>query len=178
MKSPILNFDDRLFLAPASVPLKYAGSMQHPMTICTLMRVYPAPIIIDLYSLSLYPFHVHVQGGLICCQLWNCGRVSHTSYQPGGKAPPAPSVVRLEEGECFTMEGPKASVVQWSQLDRQKMRVYIHTYTLSCIFYAAVGFHHFLPCVILRYPSFSPPLCLCSCPPPLPLLLIILSLVL
>jgi len=34
---------------------------------------------------------VHAKGGLIFLQLWHVGRVSHSSYQPGGVLPVAPS---------------------------------------------------------------------------------------
>ena len=37
---------------------------------------------------------VHADGGLIVVQLWHCGRVSHTSFQPGGHAPVGPSAIR------------------------------------------------------------------------------------
>ncbi|WP_374632251.1 alkene reductase [Ferrovibrio sp.] len=36
---------------------------------------------------------VHAKGGRIFLQLWHVGRVSHTSLQPGGKAPVAPSAI-------------------------------------------------------------------------------------
>ncbi len=36
---------------------------------------------------------VHAAGGCIVTQLWHVGRVSHTSLQPGGGAPVAPSAV-------------------------------------------------------------------------------------
>ena len=36
---------------------------------------------------------VHAQGGAIFAQLWHVGRVSHTSLQPGGGAPVAPSAI-------------------------------------------------------------------------------------
>ena len=41
------------------------------------------------------------------CQIWHCGRISHESYQPDGRAPLAPSALACPEGECITMEGPK-----------------------------------------------------------------------
>ena len=41
------------------------------------------------------------------CQIWNCGRISHESYQPGGQPPPAPSALACPEGVVMTMEGPK-----------------------------------------------------------------------
>ena len=36
---------------------------------------------------------VHAKGGRIVIQLWHVGRVSHTSLQPGGQAPVAPSAI-------------------------------------------------------------------------------------
>lgn len=36
---------------------------------------------------------VHAEGGRIALQLWHVGRISHTSLQPGGKAPVAPSAI-------------------------------------------------------------------------------------
>ena len=37
---------------------------------------------------------VHAKGGIIFLQLWHVGRVSHSSFQPGGVLPVAPSAVR------------------------------------------------------------------------------------
>jgi N-ethylmaleimide reductase len=37
---------------------------------------------------------VHARGGHIVVQLWHVGRISHTSLQPGGQAPVAPSALR------------------------------------------------------------------------------------
>lgn len=39
---------------------------------------------------------VHAAGGKIVVQLWHVGRVSHTSLQPGGAAPVAPSAIRAK----------------------------------------------------------------------------------
>jgi N-ethylmaleimide reductase len=36
---------------------------------------------------------VHAKGGKIVMQLWHVGRISHTSLQPGGQAPVAPSAI-------------------------------------------------------------------------------------
>jgi N-ethylmaleimide reductase len=36
---------------------------------------------------------VHAKGGRIFAQLWHVGRISHTFFQPGGKAPVAPSAI-------------------------------------------------------------------------------------
>jgi N-ethylmaleimide reductase len=47
---------------------------------------------------------VHVAGGPIVCQLWHVGRISHPSFQPGGKAPVAPSAIK-PDGQAFTAKG-------------------------------------------------------------------------
>ncbi|GGA96412.1 alkene reductase [Brucella endophytica] len=39
---------------------------------------------------------VHAHGGKIVAQIWHVGRVSHTSLQPGGAAPVAPSAIRAK----------------------------------------------------------------------------------
>lgn len=48
---------------------------------------------------------VHDQGGLIFCQLWHVGRVSHPDFH-NGKLPAAPSAISFT-GQVFTPEGPK-----------------------------------------------------------------------
>ena len=47
---------------------------------------------------------VHVAGGHITLQLWHVGRISHSSFQPGGAAPVAPSAIR-PKGQAFTSKG-------------------------------------------------------------------------
>ena len=47
---------------------------------------------------------VHAAGGLIVCQLWHVGRISHESLQANGALPVAPSAVR-PEGQAFTEHG-------------------------------------------------------------------------
>ncbi len=39
---------------------------------------------------------VHAKGGKIALQLWHVGRISHTSLQPGGQKPVAPSAIKAE----------------------------------------------------------------------------------
>jgi N-ethylmaleimide reductase len=53
---------------------------------------------------------VHARGGLIFLQLWHVGRVSHSSYQPGGVLPVAPSAVAISaELKTMTADGKPAS---------------------------------------------------------------------
>ena len=40
---------------------------------------------------------VHARGGIIFLQLWHVGRVSHSSFQPGGALPVAPSAVPISQ---------------------------------------------------------------------------------
>ena len=58
---------------------------------------------------------VHAKGGIIFLQLWHVGRVSHSSFQPGGVLPVAPSAVPIADlktvtagGEVVSYETPRA----------------------------------------------------------------------
>jgi N-ethylmaleimide reductase len=59
---------------------------------------------------------VHAKGGLIFLQLWHVGRVSHSSFQPGGVSPVAPSAVPISpdlktitaDGKVAAYETPRA----------------------------------------------------------------------
>jgi N-ethylmaleimide reductase len=48
---------------------------------------------------------VHAKGGIIFLQLWHVGRVSHSSFQPGGALPVAPSAVPIAELKTGTADG-------------------------------------------------------------------------
>lgn len=47
---------------------------------------------------------VHKKGGLIFLQLWHVGRSSHSSFQPGGVLPVAPSAIPIIDGQSLTSE--------------------------------------------------------------------------
>ena len=49
---------------------------------------------------------VHDAGGIIFAQLWHVGRVSHTSLQPGGAAPVAPSAILADNVKVFIETAP------------------------------------------------------------------------
>ena len=59
---------------------------------------------------------VHAKGGVIFLQLWHVGRVSHSSFQPGGLLPVAPSAVPISvdfktataDGKVVPYETPRA----------------------------------------------------------------------
>jgi N-ethylmaleimide reductase len=53
---------------------------------------------------------VHARGAVIFLQLWHVGRVSHSSFQPGGALPVAPSAVAITEGfKAMTADGKVAA---------------------------------------------------------------------
>lgn len=54
---------------------------------------------------------VHDEGGVIFAQLWHVGRVSHTSLQPGGEAPVAPSAIPAQQVSVFIETGPGAGTL-------------------------------------------------------------------
>src|ERR1700710_2870897 len=51
---------------------------------------------------------VHAKGGVIFLQLWHVGRVSHSSFQPGGVLPVAPSAVAIADLKTGTADGKSA----------------------------------------------------------------------
>ncbi|MGJ4952426.1 alkene reductase [Bradyrhizobium sp. HKCCYLS20291] len=53
---------------------------------------------------------VHAKGGLIFLQLWHVGRVSHSSFQPGGALPVAPSAIAIgDDLKAMTADGKGAA---------------------------------------------------------------------
>jgi N-ethylmaleimide reductase len=49
---------------------------------------------------------VHAKGGVIFCQLWHVGRVSHHDLQPDRAAPIAPSAIQAKSVKVFIETGP------------------------------------------------------------------------
>ncbi|WP_159972392.1 alkene reductase [Pseudomonas sp. 8Z] len=62
---------------------------------------------------------VHAEGGVIFAQLWHVGRVSHTSLQPGGQAPVAPSAIRADSVKVFIETGPGAGALAEPSMPRE-----------------------------------------------------------
>jgi len=48
---------------------------------------------------------VHDKGGVFICQIWHCGRASHTSYQPGGAPPPSSTSRPISKGDLILPDG-------------------------------------------------------------------------
>lgn len=58
---------------------------------------------------------VHAKGGIIFLQIWHVGRSSHSSLQPGGVLPVAPSAIAITGLQAFTPE--------WKPVDYETPRV-------------------------------------------------------
>ena len=58
---------------------------------------------------------VHAAGGHIAAQLWHVGRVSHTSLQPGGAPPVAPSAIRAKSKTFIINEDGTGGFVETSE---------------------------------------------------------------
>ena len=81
---------------------------------------------------------VHAAGGRIFLQLWHVGRISHTSLQPGGVAPVAPSAIPAEAktyvaGRFIDTSAPRA-------LELAELPGIVESYRLAARNAIAAGF--------------------------------------
>ncbi|MFM8574308.1 MAG: alkene reductase [Limnohabitans sp.] len=85
---------------------------------------------------------VHAEGGKIVMQLWHVGRVSHTSLQPGGGAPVAPSAMAAKTKTVLLVDG-QARVVETSTpraLDGAELPGIVQDYRRAASNAMAAGF--------------------------------------
>ncbi|SLN44335.1 N-ethylmaleimide reductase [Aquimixticola soesokkakensis] len=81
---------------------------------------------------------VHAKGGKIVIQLWHVGRISHTSIQPNGQAPVAPSAIAAK-GKTFTQNGfEDTSVPRALDIDEMPRIVADYVHAVKCA--RAAGF--------------------------------------
>src|ERR1700744_3488999 len=81
---------------------------------------------------------VHARGGHIFLQLWHVGRISHTSLQPNGGAPVAPSAIRAN-GKTF-VGGTFADVSEPRALELSEIPGIIDTFKKGAANALAAGF--------------------------------------
>ncbi|MBS0883879.1 alkene reductase [Pantoea sp. JGM49] len=62
---------------------------------------------------------VHDEGGIIYCQLWHVGRVSHTELQPGKDYPVAPSAIAAENVRVFIETAPGEGILTTPSCPRE-----------------------------------------------------------
>jgi N-ethylmaleimide reductase len=85
---------------------------------------------------------VHAEGGKVVMQLWHVGRVSHTSLQPGGAAPVAPSAITAKTKTVLLIDG-QAQFVDTSApraLDRSELPSIVEDYRHAAAHAIAAGF--------------------------------------
>jgi N-ethylmaleimide reductase len=81
---------------------------------------------------------VHERGGRILVQLWHVGRISHTSLQPGGGKPVAPSAIRAN-GKTF-VNGTFAEVSEPRALELSEIPGIIDDFKRGAANALAAGF--------------------------------------
>ena len=84
---------------------------------------------------------VHAKGGLIFLQLWHVGRVSHSSFQPGGALPVAPSAVAIApEFRCGTADGKVVDYETPRALETHEVPLMVEAYRQGARNALAAGF--------------------------------------
>lgn len=87
---------------------------------------------------------VHQQGGVIFCQLWHVGRVSHTSLQPNQQPPVAPSAIAATNVRVFIETAPGEGMLtapsQPRELSTAEVKELIELYRQAAINAKRAGF--------------------------------------
>ena len=83
---------------------------------------------------------VHARGGVIFLQLWHVGRVSHSSFQPGGVLPVAPSAVAISDLKTGTADGKSAPYETPRALETSEIPGVIDAYRQAAKNALAAGF--------------------------------------
>jgi N-ethylmaleimide reductase len=84
---------------------------------------------------------VHAKGGVIFLQLWHVGRVSHSSFQPGGALPVAPSAVPISaELKTMTADGKPASYETPRALETSEIPGVVESFRRAAINAQKAGF--------------------------------------
>ncbi|MFV0275607.1 MAG: alkene reductase [Parahaliea sp.] len=83
---------------------------------------------------------VHDKGGTIFLQLWHVGRASHTSFQPGGVLPVAPSAITITNQKSFNPEWQQVPYETPRALELDEIPGIIGTYCEGARNAMAAGF--------------------------------------
>jgi len=82
---------------------------------------------------------VQAKGGKIFLQLWHVGRISHSSHQPGGKPPVAPSAI-TPTGKVFTADWKQADYETPHALEIAEIKAILRDYQHACTQARQAGF--------------------------------------
>lgn len=74
---------------------------------------------------------VHAKGGKIFLQLWHVGRISHSSHQPDGNPPVAPSAIK-PTGKVFTADWKQAEYETPRALAPNEIKAILDDYRVAC----------------------------------------------
>lgn len=74
---------------------------------------------------------VHQKGGKIFLQLWHVGRISHSSFQPGGALPVAPSAIK-PAGKVISAERKQVEYETPRALEINEIKAIIDDYRKAC----------------------------------------------
>ena len=87
---------------------------------------------------------VHEQGGVIFCQLWHVGRVSHDSLQPDNQPPVAPSAIRATAVKVFIETGPDTGALADPSMPRAletaEVQALVELYRVAAVNAREAGF--------------------------------------
>ncbi len=83
---------------------------------------------------------VHQKGGLIFLQLWHVGRSSHTSFQPNGALPIAPSAIAITTEKSLTPEWQQVEYETPRALELEEIPDIIEAYKQAAENALAAGF--------------------------------------
>ncbi|MFC7398377.1 alkene reductase [Chelatococcus sp. GCM10030263] len=82
---------------------------------------------------------VHAEGGLIFLQLWHVGRISHSSHQPAGALPVAPSAIAAA-GNAFTASFERVPFETPRALETAEIPALVESYATAARNAEAAGF--------------------------------------
>lgn len=82
---------------------------------------------------------VHENGGKMFLQLWHVGRISHSSHQPNGGLPVAPSAIK-PSGKVVTADWKQADYETPHALELNEIKAIIEDYRKACENAKAAGF--------------------------------------
>ncbi|EEA02431.1 NADH:flavin oxidoreductase/NADH oxidase [Burkholderia sp. H160] len=83
---------------------------------------------------------VHAKGGIIFLQLWHTGRSSHSSFQPSGELPVAPSAIAITGQTALTPEWQPVPYETPRALDLDEIPAIIDAYREGALNAMAAGF--------------------------------------
>lgn len=84
---------------------------------------------------------VHAKGGAVFCQLWHCGRISHSDYQPARQAPPSSSAVAAHGAEIWKPDwSPVEEPVTPREMDTAEIAQTVDAYRQATLNAQEAGF--------------------------------------